>query len=505
MVLTRALAAGRKPKQLVKRGGLKPKKPKPKPVQKTQKKKPKSRTTQKPKPGRKSPKTQGRGTGKGKACEYREKKVLGEGVYGRVTKVVDAQNKEWALKALKESKYWRDRYKEGGLLESSVVETSVHGSLKGLPHPNIALASRIDSSCASKGIGAPALVSPLATGGDLDAYIEKNARSTGKDDNLVEKATLAYNIYCGLRYLHRNGWIHHDLKPGNVLVMQDKGGKKKRAQIADLGLADRVEAPIKAEATAGYTAPEAWCDDVWTPASDFWSLGAILTELWFDHELIEGSSRSINDIVTELAPPRAWYKQYPACARKLRTRPREGNFLPPDFLRQVNKYQKRYGIPVTTEMIRIIQTLLSYNQAERLKVDFRPLFKALGVAIPACKEAGDDTIDLSEGATLPGVQPYITKASHVLTKALSRIAGTIWQRLRCTDPKHYKAAKPNAVQNLALISLAGKVLRLDSEKKRSEKFKKEFKQKRSAVIQTEREMSEVLGYNFFGSPNPCDK
>jgi serine/threonine protein kinase len=62
----------------------------------------------------------------------------------------------------------------------------------------------------------------------------------------------------GLEHMHKAGYCHSDVKPSNMLIMQDNCVK-----IADLGLAHRLHPhskvvvdPCNAHGTPGYMAPE---------------------------------------------------------------------------------------------------------------------------------------------------------------------------------------------------------------------------------------------------------
>jgi hypothetical protein len=85
-------------------------------------------------------------------------------------------------------------------------------------------------------------------------------------------------LVLGLRTLHKAGTIHRDIKPANVLV--DETG---RVVLVDFGLAvpkDRLE-PVSSDyivGTAPYMAPELIAADRATPATDWYSMGAILYE-----------------------------------------------------------------------------------------------------------------------------------------------------------------------------------------------------------------------------------
>ena len=73
-----------------------------------------------------------------------------------------------------------------------------------------------------------------------------------------------------LAITHAAGWIHGDVKPGNILVRSDG-----EAVLSDFGLARRVGSPIRpGEGTEGFTAPELRNAAIADPRIDVFALGA---------------------------------------------------------------------------------------------------------------------------------------------------------------------------------------------------------------------------------------
>lgn len=88
----------------------------------------------------------------------------------------------------------------------------------------------------------------------------------------------AADVLRGLVYLHGEGVVHLDLKPGNILVTLDG-----QAKLADFGMSAQLKDLVTSRThgprgTAIYMAPEA-CRDQSEKASDVWAYGIVMCQL----------------------------------------------------------------------------------------------------------------------------------------------------------------------------------------------------------------------------------
>lgn len=122
-------------------------------------------------------------------------------------------------------------------------------------------------------------------------------------------AIVAAHAAAGLAAAHRQGVVHRDIKPGNLL--RDADGTVK---LADFGIARFVDDPSAALTTTGqivgtglYLAPERALGQPASPASDVYSLGCVLYQLLTGQPPFRGDTATAllyQHIDTPPAPPR---------------------------------------------------------------------------------------------------------------------------------------------------------------------------------------------------------
>jgi serine/threonine-protein kinase len=140
-----------------------------------------------------------------------------------------------------------------------------------LRHPNIIHV--IDRGITN---GLPYFIMDYVEGSDLASLIGR------RDATIAHKLDIAVQISKALAYAHRNGVIHRDIKPGNILL--DEEGQ---VYVTDFGIAelfgrsrDGAQAGLIL-GTPGYMSPEqaAGSAEI-TAASDIYAFGVILYELF---------------------------------------------------------------------------------------------------------------------------------------------------------------------------------------------------------------------------------
>lgn len=139
-----------------------------------------------------------------------------------------------------------------------------------LDHPN--LAKLIDSGLDEA--GAPYFVMDLVEGVPIDMYCEQHHLSVRDRIALVR-------IVCEVvAYAHRQGVVHRDLKPQNILVTHEGDVK-----LVDFGIAKRLDIDQDRTLTAfraltpEYASPEQLLGKQVGPSSDIYSLGVVLYRL----------------------------------------------------------------------------------------------------------------------------------------------------------------------------------------------------------------------------------
>ncbi|HZM14496.1 MAG TPA: protein kinase [Candidatus Krumholzibacteria bacterium] len=212
---------------------------------------------------------------------------LGEGGMGIVYAAEDESlGRRVALKKLRES---RDAVARQRLLREARVAASVN-------HPNV---------CQVYEIGEDAdelyIVMELIDGEPLEVRMGRGPLALGE----ALQATL--EILSGLEALHRLALVHRDIKPSNVFLTPHG------AKLLDFGLARPLDLngdtlhltqTGMAVGTPRYMAPEQWSGETVTPASDLFSLGALLFEMLTSQPAFPGKTIvETCEAITRRQPP----------------------------------------------------------------------------------------------------------------------------------------------------------------------------------------------------------
>ncbi|WP_375389557.1 protein kinase [uncultured Amnibacterium sp.] len=119
------------------------------------------------------------------------------------------------------------------------------------------------------------LVMEYIPGSDLRSRLRRGRLS------VPQVCWLGLDLAEGLDYVHEAGFIHHDIKPANVLLADRRADTRIRGKLTDFGIASLAGAPDLTEFTTGtaaYLSPEQVQGEVAVPQSDTYSLGLVLLE-----------------------------------------------------------------------------------------------------------------------------------------------------------------------------------------------------------------------------------
>ena len=191
--------------------------------------------------------------------------MIGEGGMAEVYRAYDPQiNRHVALKILKQEHCADEEHTNRFIKEGKAAGA--------LTHPNIVTiydVGNVDD--------VPYIMMELLEGENLGDLMRSGKRIS--QDVVID---LAIEIAGALDYAHKNGVIHRDLKPDNIMM----GADGESAKIADFGIA-RVEETGSTESTQvgmmlgtpRYMSPEQACGTAIDGRSDLFTLGVILYEM----------------------------------------------------------------------------------------------------------------------------------------------------------------------------------------------------------------------------------
>ncbi|MDR8390937.1 protein kinase [Aliifodinibius sp. S!AR15-10] len=192
---------------------------------------------------------------------YEVREYLGGGAMGVVYRACDTRlDRSVALKFLPPHLSTSDEAKRRFVQEAKAASA--------LDHPNIATVYEIGQSSDDRHFIAMAYY----PGETLKTKIARGPLPVGKALNY------AVQIAEGLARAHQAGIIHRDIKPANMMVTNDE-----LVKIVDFGLAKVQQVDLtrtgQTLGTAAYMSPEQTRGETMTPATDIWSLGAVLYEM----------------------------------------------------------------------------------------------------------------------------------------------------------------------------------------------------------------------------------
>lgn len=188
--------------------------------------------------------------------------LIGRGGMGRVYRARDPRLGRFvAIKLL--------RHDEPELVARFLREAQAQARVE---HPAICRVYEVGEAS-----GQPYIAMQLIDGASL--------RERAAELTLEQKLLVIRDVALALHEAHRNGLVHRDVKPGNILLERSEDGEW-HPYVVDFGLAREVEQPGTTMpgalmGTAAYMSPEQACGDVQTldRRTDVYSLGATLYEL----------------------------------------------------------------------------------------------------------------------------------------------------------------------------------------------------------------------------------
>ena len=222
------------------------------------------------------------------AGKYRLVSMLGTGGFSRVMRATHVEmERDVAVKLLD----FDGAVAQGGASAAElharfVREAKMSSQLR---HPNTITVYDFGTD----GGGRPFIVMELVDGMNLHAAIKRQGRFDPK-----RAARAAAQILRSLSEAHHLGFLHRDLKPGNIMLTTDHEGHE-TVKVLDFGIATVTDVGNQGSiqsmqatqmgmfvGTPQYAAPEQFLGETLTPATDIYMLGLVLWEMLIGFEAI---------------------------------------------------------------------------------------------------------------------------------------------------------------------------------------------------------------------------
>lgn len=140
-------------------------------------------------------------------------------------------------------------------------------AIRDLDHPCIV---RFEEALESGGGSPPTLVFEFCEGGSLDDILSRQGKLA-----MITAAEIFVQIADALAAIHEKGYVHGDIKPGNILFSKDRIPK-----LADFNSARAIASVSRSEVplTLGYASPEQLRERRPSKEGDVWSLALTIYE-----------------------------------------------------------------------------------------------------------------------------------------------------------------------------------------------------------------------------------
>jgi serine/threonine kinase 32 len=215
---------------------------------------------------------------------FRLLRVVGRGAFGKV-RIVERKDTglSFALKYIRKDEVVRSESVRNIIRERRMLEHVNHPFICNLRY-------------SFQDIEYMYLVVDLMSGGDLRFHISRKT--------FTEEAVRFWiaELGCALRYVHRQGIIHRDVKPDNVLLDADG-----HVHLTDFNVASDIipgKVLTSKSGTLAYLAPEVYAGNGYDVRADWWSLGVLFYECIYNKRPFEGNSESSLSTVIQAAKPK---------------------------------------------------------------------------------------------------------------------------------------------------------------------------------------------------------